>query len=116
MNLDFFKEHPYETGGIVIVCAVVLFYFLSSSGGSGASSGGSSSADFATAVQADAQLAQINAGAQVQNNAQQVALETAKLGAQVQNYETSAQLATALASITGNVSINDSNNFATVTD
>ena len=96
-DLALLKEHPYATGGIVIVGGIVVFYLLSSSqSSSGGTTGasGTSSSDYAAALAADAQLAQTQAAASVQTNAQQVALQQQQLEAQVSNNQTAASLQT----------------------
>ena len=113
-DLALLKEHPYATGGVVIVGGIVVFYLLSSSQSSGGTTGasGTSSSDYAAALSADAQLAQTQAAASVQTNAQQVQLQQQQLEAQVANnqtaaslqstnVQTAAQLAATLAQISG---------------
>lgn len=111
-DLEAIKKHPYATGGIVIVGGLVVLYLLSS----GSSSTSSGSGDYASALGADEQLAAVQAGAAVQQGAQQVQLQQAQLEAQVSNnqtnaavatgnFQTAAQLAASLASITGQVQI-----------
>lgn len=99
LDLSLIKDHPYATGGIVIVGGLVVFYMLSSSqsgggGGAPASSSGTSSADYQAALAANSQLAQVQAAAQVQTNAQQVQLQQQQLEAQVANNQTAASIAT----------------------
>lgn len=92
MAFDFglIKEHPYATGAVVIVGGIVVFYLLSS-GTSGstptmvAGSGTNSN---------DAAIAQTNAAAAVQTNAQQVQLQQNQLEAQVANTQTAAAIET----------------------
>jgi hypothetical protein len=121
LDLALLKEHPYATGGIVIVGGLVVFYLLSSSSGPAAapaaSPGGMSSADYQAALAASTQNAQVQAAAQVQSNAQQVALQQQQLQADVANNQTaaslhmndvntSAQLAATLAQISASVQEN----------
>lgn len=96
-DLAMIKDHPYATGGVVIVGGLVVFYLLSSSqtaSGGSTGSAGTSSSDYGAALAADSQLAQTNAAAQVQTNAQQVALQQQQLQAQVANNQTAAALQT----------------------
>jgi len=88
-NLELIKKHPYTTGTIVIVGGVVVFYLLS--GSSSAAPAAASSSD-QSADAYDAQLAQVQAAADVQTNAQQVQLQQAQLEASVSNTQTQAQL------------------------
>ena len=93
-DLTLLKQHPYATGGAVIVGGVVLFYLMSGSQSSGqpATSSSAGGTDYSSLYAADAQLAQVNAAAQVQTNAQSVALQQSQLEAQVSNYQTDASL------------------------
>lgn len=92
-DLSLIKEHPYATGGIVIVGGVIVFYLLSSSQSSSAqTTATSSSPDLSAIAAADAQVAQTNAAAQVQTNAQTVQLQQAQLEADVANNQTAASL------------------------
>lgn len=120
-NLALLKEHPYATGGVVIVGAIVVFFLLSSSQGS------SAVAATNPASSDDADLANVQAAAQVQTNAQQVQLAQTQLEAGVENnqtqasvdlgqVQTAAQLAASLASIAASVQTNDSDNFAAITE
>jgi hypothetical protein len=126
-NLELLKEHPYATGTVVIVGGVIVFYLLSSSSSSSTPGANSQSSDYAATLNADSQLAQVQAGAQVQTNAQQVALQQAQLEAQVSNTQTAAslqsndlstaaQLAAVLGQISGQVQENNSNNYTAVTE
>lgn len=92
-DLELLKKHPYATGGIVIIGGIIVFYLLSSSQGSASqvqtvAAGGADP----NLIAADEQLAQVQAGAQVQTNAQQVALAQAQLEAGVANNQTAASL------------------------
>lgn len=114
LNIEFFKEHPYETGAVVIVGAIVVFYLLSS-GGSSSTGSSSGSTDYQAALQADEQMSQISAAADVSNRQTQAQLQQTQIAAQVSDNQTAAQLATALATITASVHGKDSDNFAAVT-
>jgi hypothetical protein len=95
LDLTLIKQHPYATGGVVIVGGLVAFYLLSSAQGGGAqasSSGGMSAADYQAYLQAQSSIAQANSAAQVQTNAQQVQLQQAQLEAQVANGQTAASI------------------------
>ena len=133
-DLSLLKEHPYATGGVVIVGGLVVFYILSSSQGSSAAaapaaagSTGPTSADYQAALAANSQLAQVQAAAQVQTNAQTVQLQQQQLEAQVSNYQTdaslaatntttAAQLAATLAQISASVQENQTNVQAQTAD
>lgn len=91
LNLELLKEHPYTTGAVVIVGGLLILYLMSS--GSGSTSSGSSG-DYAASLNADEQLAGVQAGAAVQQGAQQVQLQQAQLEAQVANNQTAASLVT----------------------
>jgi hypothetical protein len=94
-DLALLKEHPYATGGVVIAGGLVVLYFLSSSQGSAGSSavpGGGGGIDYASIYAANAQMAQVNAAAQVQTNAQQVDLQKQQLDAMVAKYQTDASI------------------------
>lgn len=86
-NLALLKEHPYATGGVVIVGALVVFYLLSS-GNTAATTTGTT--DNTTAL--DEQLAQVQAAAQVQTNAQTVQQQQNELTAQTTQYQTDASV------------------------
>lgn len=92
LDLSLLKKHPYATGGAVIVGGVVLFYLMSGSQGSEQSTSSGSGVDYSSLYAADAQLAQVQAAAQVQTNAQQVQLAQSQLEAAVSNYQTDASL------------------------
>jgi hypothetical protein len=89
-DLELIKKHPYATGTVVIVGGVIVFYMLSS--GSSSTAAASPSSDQSSAEAYDAQLAQVQAAADVQSNAQQVQLQQAQLEASVSNTQTQAQL------------------------
>jgi hypothetical protein len=132
LNLALLKEHPYATGGVVIVGGLVVFYILSSSSSTTAapatsSATGPNSADYQAALAANSQLAQVQAAAQVQQNAQTVQLQQQELEAQVANKQTdasvatnnvntAAQLAATLAQISGSVQENQQNLAAQTAD
>jgi len=88
-DLELIKKHPYTTGTIVIIGGVVVFYLMSSGSAPAANS---PSSDQTSAEAYDAQLAQVQAAADVQSNAQQVQLQQAQLEASVSNTQTQAQL------------------------
>jgi hypothetical protein len=95
LDLKLIKEHPYATGGIVIVGGLVVFYLLSSSESSSAAASSSpGQTDQTAALSYDAQLAQAQAAAQVQTNAQQVQLQQTQLQAQVASQQIDASVAT----------------------
>jgi hypothetical protein len=101
LNLALIKDHPYATGGVVIVGGLVMFYLLSSSQSSSAAAAqatpaapGTSDADYQAALQANSQLAQVQASAQVQNTAAQVQLQQSQIAADVANQQTAASIAT----------------------
>jgi hypothetical protein len=110
-DLALLKEHPYATGGIVIVGGLAVFYLLSSrSSGGAAPAQASAVPDNSAALAYSSQLAQAQAAADVQTNAQQVQLQQTQLQAQVasqqidaslqtNNVNTAAQLAATLAQI-----------------
>jgi hypothetical protein len=79
-DAELFKKHPYATGGVVIVGGLAVFYLLSRSQGS--------SAVASSPAAADAQLASIQAGAAVQTNAQQAALQAAQINASAATHQT----------------------------
>lgn len=89
-DLELIKKHPYATGTIVIIGGVVVFYLMSS--GSAPTAANAPSSDQSSAEAYDAQLAQVQAAADVQSNAQQVQLQQAQLEASVSNTQTQAQL------------------------
>ena len=93
LNFDLLKKHPYATGGIVIVGGLVVFYFLSSGSSSSAVPVASSgSSDYQASLSADEQMAQVQAGASVQAQAQQVALQQAQLQQEITDRQTDASL------------------------
>jgi hypothetical protein len=85
MDFSIVKRHPYAIGGTV-VGLIVLWLLLrhSSSGGSASSSSGPSPADL--------QLAQLNAGAGIQNSQIQAGVQVAQTQADVVNNQTAAAL------------------------
>jgi len=93
-DLKLIKDHPYATGGIVIVGSVVAFYLLSSNQSSSPQPSSSASPYDASALAYAAQLAQAQAGVDVQTNAQQVALQQAQLQAGVANRQVDASVET----------------------
>jgi hypothetical protein len=135
LDLALLKQHPYATGGVVIVGGLIVFYILSSSSSSSSNTAaaatptvpGTSDADYQAALAANSQLAQVQAAAQVQNNAQQVQLQQAQLEADVSNNQTAAsiatnntntaaQLAATLAQISASVQENQTNVSAQTAD
>jgi hypothetical protein len=94
-NLQLIKDHPYATGGVVIVGGLIVFYLLSSSESSGAAPASSSGQpDQSAALAYSSQIAQANAAAEVQTNAQQVQLQQTQLQAQVASQQIDASLHT----------------------
>jgi hypothetical protein len=92
-NVELLKKHPYATGGAVLVGAIILYIIIKGSQGSSGNTAATTTAtsgDGTTA--ADVQMAQIQAAADVQSNAQQVALQTAQLQANVADTQTAASL------------------------
>jgi hypothetical protein len=94
LDLKLIKEHPYATGGIVIVGGLIVFYLLSSSESGSAAAPASSPGqpDQSAALAYSAQLAQTQAAADVQNNAQQVQLQQTQLQAQIASQQIDASL------------------------
>jgi len=92
-DIELIKKHPYATGAIVIVGGVAVFYLMSSGQSSGAATGSTAGTDDTAAIaNADAQLAQVQAAAAVQTNAQQVTMQQNQLEADVANNQTEASL------------------------
>jgi hypothetical protein len=135
LDLELLKKHPYATGGVVIVGGLVVFYLLSSSQASSSAATtaatpaapGTSDADYQAALAANSQLAQVQAAAQVQTNAQQVQLQQAQLEADstnqqtaaalaTTNVQTAAQLAATLAQVSASVQENQTNVEAATAD
>ena len=103
-DLALLKEHPYATGGIVIVGGLAVFYLLSSrSSGAAAPAQASAAPDDSAALAYSSQIAQANAAAQVQSNAQQVQLQQTQLQAQVASQQ-----------VASNQEMNDVNTAATL--
>jgi multidrug efflux pump subunit AcrA (membrane-fusion protein) len=96
IDLQLIKDHPYATGGVVIVGGLIVFYLLSSSQGSSGASASTSTGqpDQSSALAYSAQLAQTQAAADVQNNAQQVQLQQTQLQAQIASQQIDASLQT----------------------
>lgn len=126
-DLAFVKEHPYEIGGVVIAGGLVLFYLLSRGSGTISAPASTGSSDYAATLNADSQLAQVAAAAQVQTNQQQAQLQAAQIQAETQaqsiqasvttnNVNTAAQLAGVLGQISGQVQMNEANNYAAITE
>jgi hypothetical protein len=87
LNFDLLKKHPYATGGVVIVGGIVVFYLMSSG-----SSSGSTAQQSPASI--DAAMAQAQAAAAIQTNAQNAQLQQAQIAAGVQNNQTAAAVTT----------------------
>jgi hypothetical protein len=90
MNFALFKEHPYATAGGAVVLFVILYLAMNSS--SSAASSPSSLSTGSDYSAADLQMAQIQAGAQAQANQIQGAMNIAQIQANVANGQTAAQV------------------------
>ena len=91
-DIELIKKHPYTTGAIVIVGGVAVFYLMSSGQSSSSTAASSGTDDTAAIAAADAQMAQTQAAAAVQTNAQQVTMQQNQLEADVANNQTAASL------------------------
>jgi hypothetical protein len=90
MNLEWIKEHPYATGGIVIIGGGALFLIVSShQSSSGTSSSGN---DTDAVLSADTQLQQISAASQAQQQQTQAQLQAMELQTQAAENQSQLQL------------------------
>ena len=90
---ELIKKHPYATGGAVLVGGIILFVLLSRGESSSAATTSSSSGLSTGAYMQDQlQMAQISAASSLQQNAQNVQLQTAQLSADTANNQTAAAL------------------------
>lgn len=90
--LDWVKEHPYESGGIVLG-ALVLYYLFTHSGSAATTASGSAGSSASDYYSAQLQLDQLNAQQGAQQAALQQQTQTATIAASVENNQTAAQLA-----------------------
>jgi hypothetical protein len=90
MALDFelLKKHPYAIGSVVIIGGIGVLYLMSS----GSTSGPAPSSDYAAALNADTQIAAVQAGVATQTANSQAQQNTAAINASVANTQTAAQL------------------------
>jgi hypothetical protein len=93
-DLALLKEHPYATGGIVIVGGVAVFYLLSSRSSAAPAQASAAVPDNSAVLAYSSQLAQAQAAAEVQTNAQQVQLQQTQLQADVASQQIDASLHT----------------------